>query len=125
MRSYLSAPLLIDEDGDGELVGVLDVYGHTDDAFDPLDTALLRILTIAASSTIGIWDRLRQTRDVIDQLDEALTSRAEIDQAKGVLMPLHAISAEEAFERLVKMSQDSNTKLRDLSRQLLTSLRNA
>lgn len=125
VRSYLSAPLLIDEDGDGELVGALDVYGQTDNAFDPLDTGLLWVLTIAASSTIGIWGRLRQARDVIDQLDEALTSRAEIDQAKGVLMALHAISAEEAFERLVKMSQDSNTKLRDLSRQLLTSLRNA
>ncbi|WP_034267325.1 ANTAR domain-containing response regulator [Haloechinothrix halophila] len=123
VRSYLSAPLLIDAEGDSELVGALDVYGWTDGAFDPLDTALLRILTLAASATISTWHRLRRAREVIDQLDEALTSRAEIEQAKGVLMALNKISADEAFARLVKLSQDSNVKLRDLSRQLLVSLR--
>lgn len=123
VRSYLSAPLLIDEEEDGELVGALDVYGSTDGAFDPLDTGLLRLLTLAASATISTWGRLQQAREVIDQLDEALLSRAEIEQAKGVVMALNKISADEAFERLVKMSQDSNIKLRDLSRQLLASLR--
>ncbi len=123
VRSYLSAPLLIDEENNGELVGALDVYGCTDGAFDPLDTALLRLLTLAASATISTWGRLQQARELIDQLDEALLSRAEIEQAKGVVMALNKISAEEAFERLVKMSQDSNTKLRDLSHQLLASLR--
>ncbi|GAA5104703.1 GAF and ANTAR domain-containing protein [Haloechinothrix salitolerans] len=123
VRSYLSAPLLIDDENDGDLVGALDVYGCTDGAFDPLDTALLRMLTLAASAAISTWRQLRQARDVIDQLDEALTSRAEIEQAKGALMALNKISADEAFERLVKLSQDSNVKLRVLSRQLLVSLR--
>lgn len=123
VRSYLSAPLLIDEENDAELVGALDVYGCTDGAFDPLDTTLLRLLTLAASATISMWGRLQQARDVIDQLDEALLSRAEIEQAKGVVMALNKISADEAFARLVKMSQDSNIKLRDLSRELLASLR--
>lgn len=122
VRSYLSAPLLIDEEHDGELLGALDVYGRTDGAFDPLDTALLRFLTLAASAVISTWRRLRQAREMIDQLDEALTSRAEIEQAKGALMALNKISADEAFARLVKLSQDSNIKLRDLSRQLLVSL---
>ncbi|MPZ01008.1 MAG: ANTAR domain-containing protein [Actinophytocola sp.] len=124
VRSYLSAPLLIDEENDGELVGALDVYGGEDGAFDPLDTALLRMLTLAASAVISTWGRLQRARDLIDQLDEALLSRAEIEQAKGVIMALNKISADAAFDRLVRMSQDSNTKLRDLSRQLLASLSN-
>lgn len=123
VRAYLSAPLLIETDNDGELVGALDVYSRTDKVFDPVDTGLLRVLTLAASAVISNWRHLQEARESIGQLEEALTSRAEIEQAKGVLMALHRISADEAFQRLVELSQNSNTKLRELSSQLLASLR--
>jgi AmiR/NasT family two-component response regulator len=54
-----------------------------------------------------------------DQLRSALTSRATIDQAKGVLMAEHGCSPEEAFDRLVTMSQDSNVPLREVARALV------
>jgi ANTAR domain/PAS fold len=47
------------------------------------------------------------------------THRAEIEQAKGVLMAIYDISAEHAFEILVWRSQESNTKLRKLVRQII------
>ena len=50
-----------------------------------------------------------------DQLRSALTSRATIDQAKGVLIAEHGCSPEAAFCRLVKMSQNSNVRLRDVA----------
>ena len=54
-----------------------------------------------------------------DQLRSALTSRATIDQAKGILMAEHGCSPEEAFSRLVKMSQDTNVRLRDVARAIV------
>jgi AmiR/NasT family two-component response regulator len=49
------------------------------------------------------------------QLRTALTSRAVIDQAKGILMALHSIQSHDAFDLLVKASQEQNRKLRDVA----------
>jgi AmiR/NasT family two-component response regulator len=42
-----------------------------------------------------------------------------IEQAKGMLMADDRISADAAFERLVRVSQETNTKLRDVARRLV------
>jgi AmiR/NasT family two-component response regulator len=55
------------------------------------------------------------------QLSAALTSRAVIDQAKGILMALHGIPAKDAFELLVKASQEQNAKLRDVAQDFVTT----
>jgi hypothetical protein len=45
--------------------------------------------------------------------------RALIEQAKGILMMTYSISAERAFDILVWRSQETNTKLRSLVRQII------
>ncbi len=45
--------------------------------------------------------------------------RTEIEQAKGILMTIYDISAEHAFDILVWRSQETNTKLRKLVRQVI------
>jgi hypothetical protein len=45
--------------------------------------------------------------------------RAVIEQAKGILMAVYAISAERAFDILVWRSQETNVKLRTLARQII------
>jgi len=54
-----------------------------------------------------------------DQLKEALTSRATIDQAKGILMARHGVDPEEAFRLLVRMSNDTNVRVADVARALV------
>ena len=54
-----------------------------------------------------------------EQLRRALTSRATTDQAKGILMATHGGTPEDAFDRLVKMSQESNTSLRDVAKAIV------
>jgi hypothetical protein len=57
-------------------------------------------------------------------LDEALPdlfeARAVIEQAKGLLMGIYRVSPEQAFGVLRWRSQETNTKLRSLAKQLLT-----
>jgi AmiR/NasT family two-component response regulator len=59
----------------------------------------------------------------VGSLERALTSRAEIDHAKGALMAIHGCTADEGFERLVSGSQDQNAKLHEVAHQLLGRLR--
>ena len=49
------------------------------------------------------------------QLTEAISSRDLIGQAKGILMQRHKVTGVRAFEILIKASQDSNIKLREVA----------
>ncbi|WP_433662623.1 PAS and ANTAR domain-containing protein [Nocardia sp. CA-128927] len=55
-------------------------------------------------------------------LPELLSARAVIEQAKGVLMVVYSISAEQAFRVLRWRSQETNTKLRVLAERLINDL---
>ncbi len=50
-----------------------------------------------------------------DQLREALETQPVIEQAKGMLMLLRTLSADEAFAALKKVSQHTNVKLHDVA----------
>jgi AmiR/NasT family two-component response regulator len=119
VRAYLCAPLILST----EQVGALNVYGFRENAFGQLDEALLRLVTTAASAVIGNARQYMRMRDIADNLGVAMASRAEIEQAKGVLMAVHGITAAEAFDKLVTQSQHTNTKLATVARNLLASLR--
>ncbi|MGY1696971.1 ANTAR domain-containing protein [Geodermatophilus sp. SYSU D00814] len=52
-------------------------------------------------------------------LHAALESRAVIDQAKGVLVERYRLTVTQAFEALVRVSNETNTKVRDLAAHLV------
>ena len=52
-------------------------------------------------------------------LRTALTSRATIDQAKGMIMADRRCDADTAFQVLVKMSRDTNVPLKDVARAMV------
>ena len=117
-------PLLIDraERSGQELVGSLNVYSRSVSAFDPFDEKLMSLFTIAASHAITNSRRWQQSRDTVTQLEQALASRADIEQAKGALRALHGYSAEEAFNTLLNDSQRRNIKVRAVAREFLDSM---
>lgn len=115
IRSYLSAPLFIDK----EFSGSLNLYGVDDHGFSELDAALLELYTTAVEAALRHAERHRSARETTEQLRTALSSRAIIDQAKGILMAARHLTADEAFSLLVKKSQHDNVKLRAVAEQLL------
>ncbi|OBI80038.1 PAS and ANTAR domain-containing protein [Mycobacterium sp. 1245805.9] len=82
----------------------------------------------AVVGTAGYYIDLTHTFDEARQevLDEALPdlfeNRAAIEQAKGVLMYVYRVSAEQAFRVLQWRSQETNVKLRSLAKQLLAEV---
>ncbi|KZB79544.1 hypothetical protein AVL48_16630 [Amycolatopsis regifaucium] len=62
-------------------------------------------------------------RQILDEtLPDLLNARAAIEQAKGALMLVYGINAEQAFRILQWRSQETNTKLRTLAEKLTTAL---
>ncbi|XVS62115.1 ANTAR domain-containing response regulator [Actinosynnema sp. CA-299493] len=109
--SFLSAPLAIN-DGHG---GGVNCYSGHPGGFAELDEKLLGLYTGAATAALRAYCRYQHARDVTGQLRIALETRAVIDQAKGILMAIRQINADEAFTLLVEQSQRENVKLRDLA----------
>ncbi|WP_425266394.1 ANTAR domain-containing protein [Amycolatopsis coloradensis] len=109
--SFLSAPLVIDARHSGA-VNCYSVRGH---GFAELDEKLLGLYTSAVNAALRAYSRYQRAHDTTSQLRTALTTRAVIDQAKGILMAIRRIPADEAFTLLVEQSQRENIKLRDLA----------
>ena len=55
-------------------------------------------------------------------LQNALASRAVIDQALGIIMGQNRCTADEAFDLLRTISQNRNIKLRDIAAELITAV---
>jgi hypothetical protein len=66
--------------------------------------------------------RISYAQDVDDAVRAAARTRAAIEQAKGVLMFTHKVSAEEAFEALRRCSQATNVKVRDVAESVMVAV---
>jgi PAS domain-containing protein len=111
VRSVLALPL---REG-GEPVGVVNVYAAEAGAFTGDNRRIAELVTAAVGGVLQTVAERESLRDLAANLEKALTSRATIDQAKGVLMARLGVSPDEAFTRLVALSNRLNVKLRDLA----------
>jgi GAF domain-containing protein len=116
--SYLAAPLRVDE----HLSGALNLFGYGDHGFAETDSQLLHLYTTIVSFGLRTTRRYHQARRRAVDLEAAMRTRAVIEQAKGILMAVHRISADDAMKRLVAESQHSNVKLRDVAARFVEGL---
>ncbi|MGH3896954.1 MAG: ANTAR domain-containing protein [Pseudonocardiaceae bacterium] len=98
----------------GDNLGALNLYSETTEAFD--DESEHVGLLLAAHAAIAMAGAQQQ-----EQLIQAIATRDLIGQAKGVLMERYKITAEQAFTLLIRASQLTNTKLRDVAENLTTT----
>jgi GAF domain-containing protein len=113
--SALSVPLT----SDGQTVGALNLYSRTPNAFGTEAVAVATLVAAHASLALQAANAYFSSRQLSEQLRDALASRAEIEQAKGILVSEHRCSPDEAFTMLVEQSQRANRKLRDVARELV------
>ncbi|MBW0292711.1 MULTISPECIES: GAF and ANTAR domain-containing protein [Rhodococcus] len=118
VASYLSAPLTIDDDH----VGALNLYSYDDHGFSEIDEVLLQVFVAAVEGAVWNARRAEQWRVEVEGLQEAMKTRAAIEQAKGMLMVLHGISAERAFEVLVEQSQSRNIRVAAIAAEVVETL---
>jgi AmiR/NasT family two-component response regulator len=61
----------------------------------------------------------QSARDMADNLQVALESRAVIDQAKGILIERYKLTPDAAFQLLARVSMHANRKVRDIADDLV------
>jgi GAF domain-containing protein len=102
-------------------MGALNMYAGTDGAYD--DHARETGVLFGAQAAVAIANAqvYDASRRLTDQLEEAMRSRAVIEQAKGILMAERGCDPELAFDLLRAASQRENVKLRDIAQRLVDS----
>lgn len=112
VRSMLAFRLSIDG---GDLLGALNLYATTADAFGVTSLAVGQVIAIRTASIAH--DALSDTK--VAQLESALRSNREIGTAMGVLMSRHHVTRDQAFDLLRLASQNGNRKLRDVATEVV------
>jgi GAF domain-containing protein len=116
LRSYLSAGLSLA----GRSLGALNLSSRDTDGFSKLDEDMVALLTGPAAASIVVASRYAEARGLAAQLEQALRSRAVIDQAIGIVMAESRCDAKQAFATLGRASNNRNMKLRDLAAEIVT-----
>lgn len=117
VRSFLAAPL-----GTGvTALGALNLYSDSADGFGPDDDPLLLLVVEHATRAITDYLLLKAAATHVGQLQEAMVTRAPIEQAKGILMALHTCDSDTAFTMLRTESQNTNTKLNTVARAFINA----
>jgi GAF domain-containing protein len=100
---------------DGQKVGALNVFSDTPGALTQhsLDQAIM--LTAFSSVTLAALDRGEEATT----LRRGLESNREIGKAIGLLMAMHDIDDDQAFQMLSTVSQEMNIKLAQVASQVI------
>ena len=113
--SILTLPLEVA----GARIGGLGLYSEATNAYPTsrVDTAIefAAAAAIVLTNAADFW----AAAALGEQLAAALTSRAAIDQAKGILMHTVRCGPDEAFNLLVEQSKSENRKVRDIATELV------
>lgn len=115
MHSALALPLIVGE----QVIGSINAYAGSRDAF--AEHAVQLGSQFARSAAVSVYNAqlLANAQEAALRLQRALDSRAVIDQAIGVIRSRSGASADEAFERLIHISQTENLKLHTVAERLV------
>lgn len=108
LRSQLVLRLYTEE----ETLGGLNLYSTSVDTIDPDVQHMAELLAAHASIALG---RARREED----LNIALRTRKVIGAAVGILMERYDMDEDRAFTYLVRVSSESNVKLRDVAKEIV------
>jgi len=115
VASYLSVPMSID----GVHVGVFSLYSRYDHGFAEIDDVLLQVFIAAVEGAVWKARREEEWKMEIAGLRAAMKSRGHIEQAKGMLMVVHAITEDQAFDMLATQSQRQNIRVTAVAAEII------
>ena len=109
--AFLACPLVVD----GVEFGALNLYSRALQGFSDDDEAVATLVARVAAGLVAGQLRQHRSARLIGQLEQAIESRAVIEQAKGAIAVVRQITPEDAFTILRTTSQESNVKLREVA----------
>ncbi|OZG26088.1 hypothetical protein BH683_025020 [Williamsia sp. 1138] len=115
VHSVLSLPL---HTADG-VIGAMNVYAYAKNAFDTRAEQLGELFAGPAAVSVQNARALAGAVLLAQRLEKALTHRATIDHAIGILISRSGYTPAEAFDALRVISQQDNRKLSDIAQSLV------
>lgn len=115
VHSVLSLPLIVDDD----VIGAMNVYAHAKNAFDERAAELGELFARPAAVSVRNARALASAVLLAQRLEKALTNRAAIDHAIGILISRSGYTPAQAFDAMRTISQRDNRKLNDVARSLV------
>ncbi len=106
-RTAYATPLRVGE----RIIGTLNLFGRDPIGLSEDDLLLIRALADVATVTILQRRGSDDAAAVNQQLQHALQSRVQVEQAKGVVAQALEVSMDRAFEVIRHSSRSTNTKL--------------
>jgi GAF domain-containing protein len=101
----------------GDTLGALNTYAASPGAYDDESESVGALFASHAAVALS-------GAEEVSQLRESASSRDLIGQAKGILMERYDLDQDsQAFDLLVRVSQTSHVKLRDVARQVVDQRR--
>lgn len=98
----------------GTTVGALNLFRNACGPLADADVMAAQALSDAAAIAIVGQRALTDARTLAGQLQTALSSRVVIEQAQGMVAQDHAVTVDEAFDRLRRHARNSNKLLTDV-----------
>lgn len=108
LRSQLGIRLYTED----RTIGVLNLYSTSSDSITDEVEQMAELFAAYATSALG-------RAQGQDALDSAMASRQLIGQATGIVMERFSLDESHAFEYLLRVSSLTNTKLRDIAREMV------
>lgn len=116
IRASLSVPLPAQE----HVLAAINWYSSSPSAFSAKDISVGQSFASHVAVAVTNAHLYNNVATTARQMQDAMESRAIIEQAKGILMAQSSVSAEEAFDLLVRASQRENRKLREIAQAIVT-----
>ena len=104
------------------VVGALNIYARAPGAFDEAAVELAQQFAGFGAVALVNAALVESQVALATQLEQAMGSRAVIEQAKGILMGRLTCDADQAFAELVRWSQRSNRKLHDIAADIVAEV---
>ena len=103
----------------GETIGALNLFRTKVGRIAERDVSLGQGMADIAAVALLQERSVRETRGVVEQLQNALNSRVLIEQAKGVLAERAHVSVDTAFASIRSYSRAHNRRLGDVARDIV------
>jgi GAF domain-containing protein len=113
--STLSVPLPVQR----QVTGALNFYATEVAAFSEANIDLAQTFAAHAGVAAANAHLYESTAALAEQMKQAMATRAVIEQAKGIIMRDRNCPPDEAFDALVRLSQETHLKLRDVAQRLV------
>jgi GAF domain-containing protein len=101
------------------VIGALNLYSSDPREWTDDDIAVAAVLADVATSYVVNASKLRQQEQLSEQLQEALESRVIIEQAKGITAQQHAVSIDQAYQRMRRHARNNNASLRVVAQAIV------